>query len=168
MELICILFNPIPILTPITSRKKFRLRQPNFSLYNRESFFLDDAVSGKSVWPHTYRLTTIWYTKTQHWQAKLAICTPVCKGLDPPLVCIFLLSFLCVMLIWYCSAFWPWYDFLYGLLQRGIKLPTSHEIMGVTPLERGQLKKHQSYRFWQTDNLHGGDWPCWVQIWPNF
>ena len=85
MELICILFNPIPILTPITSRKKFRLRQPNFSLYNRESFFLDDAVSGKSVWPHTYRLTTIWYTKTQHWQAKLAICTPVCQGLDPPL-----------------------------------------------------------------------------------
>ena len=85
MELICILFNPIPILTPITSQEKFRLRQPNFSLYNRESFFLDDAESGISVWPHMYRLTTIWYTKTQHWQAKLAICTPVCKGLDQPL-----------------------------------------------------------------------------------
>ena len=65
--------------------KKFCLRQPNFSLYKRERFFLDDAVSCKSVWPHTYRLTTIWYTNTQHWQAKLAVCTPVCKGLDPPL-----------------------------------------------------------------------------------
>ena len=32
MELIFILFNPIPILSPITSRKKLSLRQPNFSL----------------------------------------------------------------------------------------------------------------------------------------
>ena len=85
IKLICILFNPIPILTPIPSRKKIRLRQPNFSLYSRESFFLYDAVSSKSVWPHMYRLTTIWDTKTRHWQAKLAICTPVCKSLDLPL-----------------------------------------------------------------------------------
>ena len=40
--------------TPITSRKEFRLRQPNFPLHNRTSLFLDDVVSG-----NLYSLTRI-------------------------------------------------------------------------------------------------------------
>ena len=57
MELICILFNPILILTSITSRKK--ISPAAAKLLTEKVFFLNDAVSGKSVWPHTYRLTKI-------------------------------------------------------------------------------------------------------------
>ena len=75
--------DPILILTPITSQRKFCLPQLNFSLYNSESFFLDDAVSGKSVY-----IGLPQYDMPRHSidRPSSRFAPSSVKGLDPPLV----------------------------------------------------------------------------------
>ena len=34
--------------------------------------------------------------------------------------------------------------------------------------DNSKFKISKIYRFWQTDSLHRGNWPCWVQIWHYF
>ena len=59
IELQCICYSISPFRRLSTSRKNFACAGSTFPLHNGKGFFLDGAMSCKSVWPLVFRLTTI-------------------------------------------------------------------------------------------------------------
>lgn len=62
------LFNPVPILSPITLRNYFASSGQTHASVEEKVFFTDDAASGKSVWPYIYRLTATQFPMIQRLQ----------------------------------------------------------------------------------------------------